>query len=91
MTAIRERVGDGEAKWDTSLQEVDESREKLESVKVALVSAAVGSAALLPLLFFRCNSLISKNDDSIRCNGSLLSLFVCLSVYRLLGRMLSGR
>lgn len=90
-TAIRERVGDGEAKWDTSLQEVDEFREKLESVKVALVSAAVGSTALLPLLFFRCAPLISisKDDDTIRCNGSLLS--VCLSVCCLLGRMPSGR
>ena len=44
-----ERGGD---RWDNSFQEVDESREKLESVKVAVVSAVVGTVALLPLLFF---------------------------------------
>jgi hypothetical protein len=44
-----ERGGD---RWDNTFQEVDESREKLESVKVAVVSAVVGTVALLPLLFF---------------------------------------
>ena len=74
MTAIRERIGDGEAKWDTSLQEVDESREKLESVKVALVSAAVGSVALLPLLFFRYQQ--ERRSYSLQWLSP-----ICLSVY----------
>ena len=84
MAAIGPRDGDGGGRWDTSLQEVDESREKLESVKVALVSAAVGSATLLPLLFFRY-LLYSPRIAPSRATRSRLSP-VCLSVCLLLRR-----
>ena len=58
VAAVGEEKGGD--RWDNSFQEVDESREKLESVKVAVVSAVVrtGTVALLQLLFSR-NALLS--------------------------------
>ena len=42
--AGEERGGD---RWENSFQEVDESKEKLESVKMAVVFAVLGAAAAL--------------------------------------------